>query len=193
MFLVRSVFIAGFSGARRSRRTQRASGFSLIELLIVIAIILIILAVALPKLTSARRYAQEMAAAKAITTIHTAETQYYSQYGQYATSLQQLGPPASGTPGPSGAELIDKDLAGGEKGGFKFTLQQTQTGYSLSVVPTAFGTSGTHTYFSDQSMSIHQHNGQEPATANDPLLGETQQQQQQQAPSSAPPATAPAP
>jgi hypothetical protein len=29
-------------------------------------------------------------------------------------------------------------------------------------------------------MSIHQHNGQEPATANDPLLGETQQQQQQQ-------------
>ena len=46
-----------------------------------IAIILIILAVALPKLTNARRYAQEMAAAKAITTIHTAETQYYSQYG----------------------------------------------------------------------------------------------------------------
>jgi hypothetical protein len=31
-------------------------------------------------------------------------------------------------------------------------------------------------------MSIHQHNGQEPATATDPLLGETQQQQQQQQP-----------
>ena len=84
----------------RNNRRRRTSGFSLIELLIVIAIILIILAVALPKLTSARRYAQEMAAAKAITTIHTAETQYYSQYGVYATSLAQLGPPASGTPGP---------------------------------------------------------------------------------------------
>jgi type IV pilus assembly protein PilA len=177
----------------RNNRRRRASGFSLIELLIVIAIILIILAVALPKLTSARRYAQEMAAAKAITTIHTSETQYYSQYGVYATSLQQLGPPASGTPGPSGADLIDRDLASGEKGGFKFVLQQTQTGYALNVNPVAFGTSGTHTYFSDQSMSIHQHNGQEPATANDPLLGETQQQQQQPgAPGgAAPPATAP--
>ena len=182
MFLVRK---------RNSRRASLSSGFSLIELLIVIAIILIILAVALPKLTSARRYAQEMAAAKAITTVHTAETQYYSQYGQYATSLAQLGPPASGTPGPQGAELIDKDLASGEKGGFKFILQQTQTGYALSVNPVAFGTSGTHTYFSDQSMSIHQHNGQEPATASDPLLGETQQQQQQQGAPAAPPATAP--
>jgi type IV pilus assembly protein PilA len=168
----------------RKRRSScsRRSGFSLIELLIVIAIILIILAVALPKLTSARRYAQEMAATKAITTIHTAETQYYSQFNQYATSLTQLGPPASGAAGPNGAELIDRDLASGEKGGFKFVLQQTPTGYALAVTPTAFGTSGTHTYFSDQSMSIHVHNGQEPATANDPLLGESQQQQQQATP-----------
>jgi type IV pilus assembly protein PilA len=163
----------------RNRKSRRVSGFSLIELLIVIAIILIILAVALPKLTNARRYAQEMAAAKAITTIHTAETQYYSQYGQYATSLSQLGPPASGTANAAGAELIDKDLAGGEKGGFKFVLQQTQTGYALAVSPIAFGTGGSHTYFSDQSMTIHVHNGQEPATANDPQLGETQSTQQQ--------------
>src|SRR3954453_8400924 len=95
----------------QSRKSRRKFGFSLIELLIVIAIILIILAVALPKLTNARRYAQEMAAQKAITTIHTAQTQYYSQFGQYATTLAQLGPPASGSPGPNGAELIDRDLA----------------------------------------------------------------------------------
>ena len=164
---------------RPALNRKRSKGFSLIELLIVIAIILIILAVALPKLTNARRYAQEMAAVKAITTVHTAQTQYYSQYGTYATTLTQLGPPASGAPGPQGAELIDRDLASGEKGGFKFTLQQTPTGYALLVNPTAFGTSGSHTYYSDQSMTIHQHNGQEPATANDPLLGETTQQQQQ--------------
>jgi len=168
------------------RTRNRNSGFSLIELLIVIAIILIILAVALPKLQNARRFAQEMAAEKAISTIHTAETQYYSQYGQYATSLQQLGPPASGAAGPSGAELIDRDLASGEKGGFKFILQQTQTGYSVAANPVAFGTGGTHTFYSDQSMSIHSHSGQEPATANDPLLGETQQQQQQQSGTPAP-------
>src|SRR5580693_4184752 len=156
-----------FSFSNRSRQ-GRTSGFSLIELLIVIAIILIILAVALPKLTNARRYAQEMAAVKAITTVHTAETQYYSQYGQYATTLPQLGPPASGAPGPNGAELIDKDLASGDKGGFKFILNPTPSGYALVVNPAAFGTSGSHTYYSDQSMTIHQHNGQEPATVNDP-------------------------
>src|ERR1700684_2852210 len=117
------------------RKRRRKAGFSLIELLIVIAIILIILAVALPKLTNARRYAQEMAAVKAISTVHTAETQYYSQYGQYATSLSQLGPPTSGAAGQNAADLIDRDLASGDKGGFKFVLQQTPTGYALVVNP----------------------------------------------------------
>jgi prepilin-type N-terminal cleavage/methylation domain-containing protein len=160
------------------RRRRRAAGFSLIELLIVIAIILIILAVALPKLNNARRYAQEMAAVKAISTLHTAEAQYYSQYGQYATTLAQLGPPTNGAPGPNGADLIDKDLASGDKGGFKFNLQPSQTGYSIAVSPDTYGTAGTHTYYSDQSMSIHQHSGQEPATANDPLIGEKEGAQQ---------------
>ncbi|HEX4133387.1 MAG TPA: hypothetical protein VHY84_02100 [Bryobacteraceae bacterium] len=118
---------------------------------------------------------------KAISMTHTAETLYYSQYGHYATTLGQLG--------PQGADLIDRDLASGEKGGFKFVLQQTQTGYALAVNPVTFGASGTHTYFSDQSMTIHRHAGQEPATANDPLLGESKQPQQQQ---SAPTAPAPA-
>jgi type IV pilus assembly protein PilA len=163
------------------RKRRLTAGFSLIELLIVIAIILIILAVALPKLTKARTFAQEMAAVKAISTIHTEEAQYYSQYGQYATSLTQLGPPASGAANGNGADLIDKELAAGEKGNFKFTLQPSPTGYTLTAVPTAFGTSGTHTYFSDQSMGIHQHSGQEPATVNDPLLGEKEQQAAQQA------------
>jgi type IV pilus assembly protein PilA len=166
---------------KRRARLSKTTGFSLIELLIVIAIILIILAVALPKLTNARRYAQEMAAAKAISTVHTAETQYYSQYGAYATTLTQLGPPASGSAGPNGAELIDRDLAGGEKGGFRFTLQPSATGYTLQAAPIAFGTGGSHTYFSDQSMTVHQHNGQEPATANDPILGESAAAQTQQA------------
>jgi type IV pilus assembly protein PilA len=123
-----------------------------IELLVVITttlIIVIILAVALARDTSDSGYAREMAAAKAITTIHTAEVQYYSQYGRYATSLAQLGPAANSSPSPDGAELIDRDLASGEKNSFKFVLRHTPTGYALSVTPTASGTSGTHTYYSD--------------------------------------------
>jgi type IV pilus assembly protein PilA len=109
-------------------------------------------------------HAREMAAKATIKGIQAAEILYYSQYGQYATSLTQLG--------PYGADLIDRDLASGEKRGFKFVLRQTQTGYSLNVNPSAFGTAGTHTYYSDQSMSVHEHNGQEPATPSDPLLGD---------------------
>ncbi len=163
-----------------NRKRRARAGFSLIELLIVIAIILIILAVALPKLTKARTFAQEMAAVKAISTIHTEQAQYYAQYGQYATSLTQLGPPTSGSASASGADLIDKELAAGEKGNFKFTLQPAANGYTITAVPTAFGTSGVHTYYSDQSMGIHQHSGQEVATATDPLVGEKELQQQQQ-------------
>lgn len=166
--------------ADRLRRARRSGGFSLIELLIVIAIILIILAVALPRLAKARMSAQEMAAQKAISTIHTAQTQYYSSYGRYATTLLELGPPASGAAGPQSADLIDKDLAGGEKGGFKYTLTPTPTGYTIGVQPTSFGTSGSKTFFSDQTMSVHAHSGQEPATVTDPLVGDAAPAAQQQ-------------
>jgi len=161
------------------RRRNPRSGFSLIELLIVIAIILVILTVALPKLNTAVRGARETGAVKAITTIHTAEVQYYSSYNRFAASLQELGPPASGADGPSAAGLIERDLASGEKGGYKFTVTPTPTGYTITATPSQFGTSGSKTYFSDQGMGIHVHNGQEPATATDPLLGETAQAQQQ--------------
>ena len=161
----------------RRRRNPRA-GFSLIELLIVIAIILVILTVALPKLTNAVRGARETGAVKAITTIHTAQVQFYSSYNRFATTLQELGPPASGAEGPSAAGLIERDLASGEKGGYKFTVAATPTGYAITATPSQFGTSGSKTYFSDQGMGIHVHNGQEPATVNDSLMGENAPQQQ---------------
>ena len=137
------------------------------------------------------RSPRETGAVKAITTIHTAQVQYYSNYNRFATTMQELGPPASGADGPSAAGLIERDLASGEKGGFKFNLQPTATGYAVAAVPLQFGTAGTHTYFSDQSMSIHQHNGQEAATVADPLIGESQKEQAAPASGSAAPAPAP--
>jgi type IV pilus assembly protein PilA len=168
-------FLASLS---RRRRVNPRAGFSLIELLIVIAIILVILTVALPKLSKAVMNARETGAMKAITTIHTAQVQYYSSFGRFATSMQELGPPASGADGPSAANLIERDLATGDKGGYKFTLTPTPTGYAISAVPDQYGTSGSKTYYSDQGMGIHIHSGQEPATVNDPLLGEQPTQQQ---------------
>jgi prepilin-type N-terminal cleavage/methylation domain-containing protein len=80
---------------------KRRRGFSLIELLIVISIILIIAAIAVPKMNRQLMLAREQAAIRQINTIHQAETQFYSQYGRYAQTLAELGPPASGAPGPA--------------------------------------------------------------------------------------------
>jgi type IV pilus assembly protein PilA len=147
-----------------NRKYRRVGGFSLIELLIVIAIILIILAMALPKLNTARRQAFETGAIKAITTIHTAQAQYYSQFGTYAASLAELGPPASGTPGKTAADLISTDLSKGEKGGYRYELKLEPTGYTINASPTAFGNSGSRTFYSDQSLVIRENFGSEPAT-----------------------------
>ena len=151
----------------RIHRAASRKGFSLIELLIVIAIILIIITIAVPKYQQTMRFTREMAALKAIQTIHQMEVQYQSQYGRYAVSLTELGPPQSGgAPSPSAADLIPGDLAAGEKQGYKFTLTGTQAGYALNANPSNYPTSGSRAFFSDQSMVIRENYGPEPATAN---------------------------
>jgi type IV pilus assembly protein PilA len=152
----------------RLNRTRSQGGFSLIELLIVIAIILIIAAIAVPKLNNQRMNAQEMAAIRQIGTVHTAQIQYYSQFGRYATSLAELGPPTSGQAGPQASDLIPKTLSEGKNTGFVFTVQQSPTGYTVNANPEVFGNSGRRTFFSDQTQVIHQNWGQEPSTVNSP-------------------------
>jgi type IV pilus assembly protein PilA len=116
-------------------------------------------------------YAPETAAIKAIQTLSTAQIQYNSEYGRFARSLSELGPPAAGPDNASAANLISANLAAGEKQGYKFTLGGTATGYTMSAVPTAFGSTGFRTFYSDQSLAIREHYGPEPATANSQELG----------------------
>jgi prepilin-type N-terminal cleavage/methylation domain-containing protein len=152
-------------------RRQRRRGFSLIELLIVIAIILIIITIAVPKYNRTQMYMRETAAVKAIQTIHQMEVQYQSQFGRYANSLTELGPPQSGQPGPASADLIGRDLSEGEKTGYKFTLTGTPGGYIVNANPVSYGSSGSKSFYSDQTMVIRENNGPEPATANSPEMG----------------------
>lgn len=134
------------------------------ELLIVVAIILIILTIAIPRLDKMRMHSQEMAAIRQVGTIHTAQTQYFSQFGKYATALTELGPPASGQANTAAADLIPGDLALGLKTGYKFTLAQTPTGYALRAEPVTYNSTGRRTFFSDQSLVIKENWGPEPAT-----------------------------
>jgi type IV pilus assembly protein PilA len=152
-----------------NRRTRR--GFSLIELLIVIAIILIIITIAVPKLSHAKMFAQETAAIQAIKTIHTGQVQYSSQYGRFAASLPELGPPTTGATSAAAADVIGSDLSAGEKQGYKFTMTSNAGGYQIIAVPVTYGVTGSRTFYSDQTMVIHENNGPEPATATSKELG----------------------
>ena len=93
-----------------------------------------------------------------------------STFGQYATTLAQLGPPASGADGPAAANIIPKELAEGKKSGHIFTISGTPTGYAITVVPEQFGNTGRRTFYSDQSLVIHNNWTAEPATAASPEI-----------------------
>lgn len=151
-------------------REIRRKGFTLIELLIVVAIILIIAAIAVPKINTARMHAQEMAAIEQIRTIHAGQTMYMSQFGRFATKLEELGPPTSGTPGPAAADLIPGDLAKGTKTGYNFVVQGGPNGYSVTATPQVFNSTGRRTFFSDQTLVVRENYGQEPATVNSPEI-----------------------
>ena len=149
-------------------KSYRATGFSLIELLVVIAIILIIMGMAIPHLGIAKMQALELGALKAISTIHTAQAQYQSQYGRYASTLAELGPPAAGAPNASAAGLLSRGLASGEKSGYRYTLVPTEVGYTINANPVAFNNTGRRTFYSDQSLITHQNSTAEPASAASP-------------------------
>ena len=151
-----------------THRAQR--GFSLIELLIVITVIAIL---AVAGITNGHKHimaAHEQAAIAEIQTLHKAEAQYYVQFGRYARTLRELGPPESGEDGAGAANLIPKMLAEGQKSGYVFTLAGTTEGYTVSAVPESYKGSGSRTFFSDQSMTIHQNHSAEPANAQSPEL-----------------------
>ena len=152
-------------------RRRREIGFSLVELLIVVAIILILAAIAVPKLNQNRQLAQETAALRELQAINTAQTQYYSQFGRYATNLSELGPGASGgAQGPQAADLIPGELAKGNKSGYKFAMAGGPAGYQITAVPEQFGSTGRRTFYSDQTMVVRQNWSAEPANATSPEL-----------------------
>jgi type IV pilus assembly protein PilA len=132
------------------RQTNRRRGFSPIAMLTVVSIVLICVAIVVPSCLPVHRTSDELGPIRAIKTIHEAEVQYKSQFGRYACTLKEIGPPAGGPASPSGADLIGNQLSSGEIGGYRFTLTCSAGGYVITAVSSfTFGTSGIRSFYSD--------------------------------------------
>jgi type IV pilus assembly protein PilA len=144
---------------------KKQKGFSLIELLIVVAIILIIAAIAIPNLLRSKMAANEASAVGSLRTINTAQVTYSSTYGVGYGTLASLSTPLAGCAGATAATacLIDSNLGGGTKSGYKFTsVPASGAGtvaspfnnfYSTSD-PVTQGTTGQSSFCSDDSGVI---------------------------------------
>ena len=151
----------------------RRRGFSLIELLIVIAIrrILIIAAIAIPRISRARMAAFEMAAIRTLSTVNTAQVMYFSTYGRYATSLNELGPPPGNSGvSPDSADLVPEDLAMGIKSGYVFTMVGTPGGYTINADPQTYDVTGSRSFYTDHNNIIRNRYANESASGNDPEI-----------------------
>jgi type IV pilus assembly protein PilA len=152
-----------------ARQLHSANGFTLMELLIVIAIILILMLMAIPTIGSLKKKANETSAINSIQVINKAEIQYQSTYpvNGFACALQALGgDPASGAPSATSAQILQQDLASGDKSGYIFTIgnctkvtvngQDRYTGYTVTAIPETVGKTGDRGFCSDQFGTIKQ-------------------------------------
>jgi hypothetical protein len=163
-----------WSPVRELRRNPRDT--SRIKLLLEIATILIILwciilAIAQrEKMNIEPMHTPERGAIAALKTIYTVQIQYRSQFGHYAASLAQLGPPtgAGSHEGARAANLLSAHLATGSTGGYHITVTQTPTGYAALAMPQIFDKVKRRSFYTDQSGVIRESTMQEPATAQSP-------------------------
>jgi type IV pilus assembly protein PilA len=170
------IFIAAvFRAMGRIRRLARAGhggaafkatlllGVAFLPVVLIVAIV----GLAIPNLKNLKRQANEMSAIMSIRTINTAEIIFESTYpaNGYACSLTALGgDPNSGPPSPTGAQLLQAELAGGNKSGYSFAIGNCSkvnvngtdriTAYSVTATPLNVGQTGNRGFCSDQSGTI---------------------------------------
>lgn len=113
----------------------------------------------------------EAAVLETMRAIHTAQTQYYSEFHRYARSLKELGPSTLGMPsGEAAADLEDREIASGIQSGYNFVIRGEGAHYTIQATPISFH-AGSRSFYSDQTMEVHEHKGPERVTSLDPVMG----------------------
>ena len=152
---------------RETGRATADSGFTLMELLIVMSVILILMLVAIPSLLNMRSQANETSALQSLRAINQAQIQYQTNFpaNGFACSLAALGGnPSSGPPSATAAQMLQGDLATGQKSGYTFNIvnctkasvnnQDMITSYEVTAVPQSVGKTGHRGFCMDMSGEI---------------------------------------
>ena len=147
------------------RKHQR--GFTLMELLIVMSIMIILMLIAIPNFISMKAQADETSAIQSLRAIYQAQIQYETNFpaNGFACSLPALGGnPSSGPPSPQAAQVLQGDLAQGQKSGYTFAIvncskvtvnnQDQYTSYEATAVPQSVGKSGHRGFCIDPAGEI---------------------------------------
>jgi type IV pilus assembly protein PilA len=152
---------------RSASSLQSQSGFTLMELLIVMSIMIILMLIAIPNFLSMKAQADETSAMQSLRAIYQAEIQYQINFpaNGFACSLASLGGNSqSGPPNPQAAQVLQGDLATGQKSGYTFNIvncnkvtvnnQDLYTSYEATAVPQSVGKSGHRGFCLDEKGAI---------------------------------------
>ncbi len=86
---------------------------------------------------------------------------YSRAYGQLPNSLKQLGPAGKDGVSPQAAQLVDDDLASGERGGYRFRYRVVPAtdggpdGFEIAAQPTEYSKTGNRSFFLDTQGKVH--------------------------------------
>ncbi len=124
----------------------------------------IISAIAIPNLLASRRAANEGSAIGSLRALVSAQNEYQATIGNgdYGT-LQELAE----------AELLDPQLAGGIKNGYRFKVEVYESSYVLMASPVVYPNTGGRSFYSSETGVIRAADKQGlAADESDPALGD---------------------
>ncbi len=150
-------------------RTSARSGFTLVEVMIVVAIIALLAAIAIPNVLRGRTSANETAAVGNIKALLSSMEMYRSVSNAYPTTAQWVvngvmypaGQPGFGPPSFNAGSPVTVQ-------GFTYTYAGTANTYSWLVVPVTAGTTGTRSFYADQTGIVRHCTMGAPTAPNGP-------------------------
>ena len=130
-------------------------------------LMLILMLIAIPNFSGMKMQANETSATASLRAIYQAQIQYQTNYpaSGFAPSLSVLGGSSSaGAPSAQLAQVLQPDLASGQKSGYTFNIvnvtkvtvnnQDMYTSYEATAVPQAVGKTGHRGFCIDQQGEI---------------------------------------